>query len=233
MGVAPPARPAPRGSASGARTIALCSLRLSTAATVSVAPGTEMLVAGTTTSSVAPIVVKSKCSGTPWSHRWSMQRRTLGQLLHRGAARRRATTRRPRSSSSDGASERRGADPPSGGGQRRTLVRGRQRDHVAERRQRPVARVVDFDRKMSTTIPPCEWAMRSTSRPGCSRCMARSCRARRRGVDRDRTERVGRGVRAAVGRVREVADLALVAVVPERLHVERDGRAVPRASLRC
>ena len=57
MVVGPRARPAPRCSASGARTIALCSFRLLTAATVSVAPGTEMLVAGTTTSSVAPIVV--------------------------------------------------------------------------------------------------------------------------------------------------------------------------------
>ena len=47
--------------------------------------------------------------------------------------------------------------------------------------------------------------------------MARSCSREAEGVDRDRTVGVVRGVRAAVGRVRVVADLALVAVVAERL----------------
>ena len=66
------------------------------------------------------------------------------------------------------------------GGDRRPLVRRRQRDHVAERRQTSGRRLrTRGARNQSTTIPPCECAMRSTSRPGCSRCMARSCPSRR------------------------------------------------------
>jgi len=52
-------------NALGSCTIAECSPKLLTATVVSSAPSSEMLVAGTTTSSVAPIDVKSKCSGTP------------------------------------------------------------------------------------------------------------------------------------------------------------------------
>ncbi len=52
-------------NAAGSCTIAGCWFALSTATVVSSAPGSEMLVAGTTTSSVAPIEVKSKCSGAP------------------------------------------------------------------------------------------------------------------------------------------------------------------------
>ena len=64
--------------------------------------------------------------------------------------------------------------------------------------------------------------MRSTSRPGCSRCMARSCASRRRADDVERAVACRPAVYgAAVGRVGEPADLALVAVVAERVDVER------------
>ena len=135
-------------SASGARTIALCSLKLSTATTVSVAPGTEIWVAGTTRSSVAPIVVKSKCSGTPWSHRCRNNAEPSASsctaVLPEGG-----NDDTSSSASSDGAAERGRTDLAAGGGERRALVGRRQRDHVAERRERLVARPVHVRRGTS------------------------------------------------------------------------------------
>ena len=91
---------------------------------------------------MAPMVVKSKWSGTPRAWMARIDRRILGEVLHRGAARGRqrrdALDRVER-----GTPDRRGADLLPDRRQRRALVRRRQRDDVAERRERLVAGLVE------------------------------------------------------------------------------------------
>ena len=67
--------------------------------------------------------------------------------------------------------------------------------------------------------------MRSTSRPGSSRCIARSWSARRCAETSEVLERVVGDVRASVGGVRVVADLALGGPVAERPDIELAGGA--------
>src|SRR5207248_1390829 len=150
----------------------------------------------------------------------SHERRPFRELLHGRAAR--WWQRRDALDGVDrGATDGRGADLSAGGGERRALVRRGQRDHVAERRQRAVTGLVEMPQEPVDDDPTLRvrdevhLATRLLSLHGAELLT----QPRRRLLDRP-VRVVGR-VRTATGRVREVADLALVGAVAEGLHVER------------